>query len=565
MSCNCVRIDLNVQLYSLQYDAGAFGSGSVSMFQMGIYNNFRWYLFNVSGQDYVIWYDNATNKFIVQEGTTPNNGGVIYLEWLNVVDIPEGSIILNEWVIVTPRFTVFTTLFIPQSYSFDVNISGTFGGNNYYQFTIEGVENYLYYGAKNWEFAQTLGGPGAWGAWKNSLPPCPPLGSSPVWLGSAGINFIETKDCDTYLIECLNFCYSVEQGPLQCIDVNIYDVDGDNAPTFVFEIPEYPGQQFKILLADYGAPFFFGWYLVTLGPTGDFVAYLENDGSFVDFPSSNAGNVYGWSQNEYFDFNTSQAKSCPIVENVCDCGISFNFTINGTPLPTITAETSGVYNGRNYYKFEAEFTPGFPVSVYCFWNGVQWQISENLGDPVPIALLYKNAFCPIGDPAPIEPDSFLNYWFIAGDDNTLKTEGASCTTCGREDRIFRQYDAVKLPDDTTDPNRGLKECCCENLVLASSSSNSWENDITSAWIKLTAGSTSTFLLLKNGEETNYTPTPQLFVNEPNAIYTTINWNDVLASDGPGCYELVIKYNISGILETLFGGFTSYYRTQYKTH
>jgi hypothetical protein len=61
------------------------------------------------------------------------------------------------------------------------------------------------------------------------------------------------------------------------------------------------------------------------------------------------------------------------------------------------------------------------------------------------------------------------------------------------------------------------------------------------------------MLLKNGEETNYTPTPQLFVNEPNAIYTTINWNDVLTSDGPGCYELVIKYNISGIIGQVVWG------------
>ena len=550
MSCNCVRINLNVDLYTIQLEVGPV-VGNVALFQQGIYNNFRWYTFNFSGTDYVIWYDNPTDKFIVQAGLTPNNGGVIYLEWLNVINIPEGSIALNEWVVVTPQFTVFETLFVSQNYTFDANISGTYGGENYYEFTIEGVTNYLYYGLTQWEFSTILGGPGVWAGWKNSLPPCPPLGSSPVWIIGDGINFVETKECNTYLIECLNFCYSVND-VLQCIDVNIYEIDGDGAPSFVFTLPEFPGETFKIMLYDNGAPFFFGWYLVTLGPAGDVVAYLENDGSFVSFPNSGAGNVFGWSQNTYFDFGTSQAKSCPVIEDSCDCGISFDFTIGGNELPTVTVnDPSGIFNDRNYYEFEIEFTPGLPVTVYCFWNGVQWDISPILGGS-PLARLYKNSFCPIGDPAPNDPDTLLNYWLVAGDENFLKTEGISCTTCGREDRIFRQYDALRLPDEPT-PNRGLKDCCCETLVLASNSSKSWENDKTSAWIKLTPGSTSTFTLLKNGEETNYTPTPQLFINDQNAIFTTINWNDVLTSDGPGCYKLVIKYNISGIIGQVVWG------------
>jgi hypothetical protein len=557
MSCNCVKIELTVERYRLQYNSEIYGSGTLFLTPRGKKNQTLWFTFTLNTTNFVIWYDSTNQKWVVQSGNTPDNGGTIHLHWLNVTQpiIQNGSIAPGQWVTLTGVFVAFQTFFsFPQTYINSVNVAGQFLGNNYYQWQIEGVDFYLYFLGTQWEIGWTLGGTNgqSFGAVKNSPPPCPPLTQSPVWILGEGFSYVKTENCDTYLIECLNFCYSIDGGPTQCIDVNIYDIDGNDAPEFVFTLPEFPGETFKILLGDYGAPFFFGWYLITLGPAGDVVAYLENDGSFVAFPNSGTPNVYGWSQNTYFDFTTSQAKSCPVKENSCDCGISFDFTINGNPLQTITAEASGVYNDRNYFQFEVEFTPGLPVIVYCFWNGVQWDISDSLGGS-PIARLYENAFCPIGNPAPIEPDSFLGYWLVIGDNNYLKTEGVSCTTCGREDRIFRQYDALKLPDDTTEPKRGLKDCCCENLVLASNSSKSWENDKTSAWIKLTAGATSTFKLLKDGEETNYTPTPQLFVNEANAIYTTINWNDVLISDGPGCYELVINYNISGIIGQVVWG------------
>jgi hypothetical protein len=75
----------------------------------------------------------------------------------------------------------------------------------------------------------------------------------------------------------------------------------------------------------------------------------------------------------------------------------------------------------------------------------------------------------------------------------------------------------------------------------------WENDITSAWIKLSSLSdTTSAVLLKHGQPTAYTPTIQSFPNDANAYYWTINWNDVLLSDGVGCYSLQINYNISGV-------------------
>lgn len=63
----------------------------------------------------------------------------------------------------------------------------------------------------------------------------------------------------------------------------------------------------------------------------------------------------------------------------------------------------------------------------------------------------------------------------------------------------------------------------------------------------------TFTLKKNGVVTNYVPTPVEFINEPNAYYITVDWGDVLASDGIGCYTIEIGYNISGIIQEFTWG------------
>jgi hypothetical protein len=127
----------------------------------------------------------------------------------------------------------------------------------------------------------------------------------------------------------------------------------------------------------------------------------------------------------------------------------------------------------------------------------------------------------------------------------------ACNECKpKQDRTNRTYTSIKLPVPFTEENRGWKGCCeCRMLVLASATSDTWKNDVTSAWIKLSdPADTVTFLLIdENGNTTTYTPPVFSFPNEENAFYTTIKWADVLASDGAGCYDLKVEYNISGIL------------------
>lgn len=126
-----------------------------------------------------------------------------------------------------------------------------------------------------------------------------------------------------------------------------------------------------------------------------------------------------------------------------------------------------------------------------------------------------------------------------------------------EERSFSEYEVVRLPipafvNEFAEPFR-----CCDvkQLVLASSTdSESYKNDITSAWIKMSSlTDTIVFKLSKNGVITTYNPLERLFPNEPFAWYCTIPWKDVLASDGIGCYKLELEYNIGGVAGTFTWG------------
>lgn len=115
-----------------------------------------------------------------------------------------------------------------------------------------------------------------------------------------------------------------------------------------------------------------------------------------------------------------------------------------------------------------------------------------------------------------------------------------------QERIKKNYKSIKLPEIFEEQDRGFFKCCVPLLVLAGGS-QTWENDVNSAWLKISDPSDPyEFILEKDGQPTTYTPTPNEFPNEPNAFYTTIRWADVLASDGLGCYQVRLSYEISGI-------------------
>lgn len=215
---------------------------------------------------------------------------------------------------------------------------------------------------------------------------------------------------------------------------------------------------------------------------------------------------------------------------MCDC-INISFQSGTYSTLQFEVDASGTYNGYNTFEFTY-----FGTTYYIWYNGSStWYISETIGSAPYIDSLKVTDPCPIGTAA-----EWLSF--------AVTTITTACTgDCGEEDRMYFEYKSIKLPQVCPPQDRGFEECCCEELVLAKSTSNSWETDKTSAWMKLSdPADTVTFELYKDGVLTTYTPTAVAFPNEANAYYTTIDWNDVLVSDGIGCYELKVDYDISGI-------------------
>jgi hypothetical protein len=129
-------------------------------------------------------------------------------------------------------------------------------------------------------------------------------------------------------------------------------------------------------------------------------------------------------------------------------------------------------------------------------------------------------------------------------------------------RTKKCFKVIKLPETLASETYGLKGCCDEYLVLAGGSED-WQNDVTSAFLNLQLITDScTFALLKS-DDTNaiYQPILTQFPNDNLSYYATVNWAQVLASDGIGCYTIQVNYNISGVIGTFDWG--SYELKQYS--
>jgi hypothetical protein len=227
---------------------------------------------------------------------------------------------------------------------------------------------------------------------------------------------------------------------------------------------------------------------------------------------------------------------------MCDC-LQIGFNLDGD-ITTQTLQTSGIFNGVNYYEFTYN---GSDWTIWYDPSGMKWVIGNNpdfTDPPNYLAVLNYSGDC---------PDSVLAGfpWDMLVGALTIDTMGVDCPNeCGREDRMQWSFKSISIPQDFVEDDRGLKDCCCEQLVLASAG-ESWESDLSSGWIKLSDSlDTCTFKLTKNGSSTTYTPSPVAFPNDTNAFYATIDWYQVLLQDGAGCYNFSIEFNISGIIGSI---------------
>ena len=309
------------------------------------------------------------------------------------------------------------------------------------------------------------------------------------------------------MCDCLNITFQLADSPTtQTIQVNANGTFGGfNTYEFTFDGITYS-------IWNDGS-----WEVSRDGVGGvDLVTFWESS------PECPTASMPQWVDEGYFDtFITAPCSYCTCVK------VEWT-TESGTQY--LTANVAGVNDGFYYYSF-VYLTDTYYISYSTL--DVCWYLTQDSIGGTQFARLVLDTPCPISSD-----------WEVFGD-YTIVTNSCACSP--REDRIFRQYEVVKLPDTFVEQNRGLKDCCCSYYVLGSPDQETWKKDQTSAWIKLSdLGDTHTFTLYKNGQPTTYVCPNYSFVNEANAFYTTIEWSDVLESDGVGCYTLKVEFVISGI-------------------
>ena len=236
-----------------------------------------------------------------------------------------------------------------------------------------------------------------------------------------------------------------------------------------------------------------------------------------------------------------------------DCCFNQTMTFSTLPDEVINGQTfqtaSGFNNGKPYWSWCSNTLLPIAFDLFadldkfgeCIWRLKKRKCVEPF-EPTPVDIIFQLlgiCGCPLGT-----FDVNLFDEAVSG----FLTEPCVRVCIPIEDRDLRVYQSIKLPMVFTEQNRGFKICCDPLVVLAGGETETWKNDVSSAWIKVSDPSDLfDFILEKDGVPvTSYTLTVEEFPNEENAYYTTIQWRDVLALEGAGCYELKITYNISGL-------------------
>ena len=230
---------------------------------------------------------------------------------------------------------------------------------------------------------------------------------------------------------------------------------------------------------------------------------------------------------------------------MCNC-INLTYSLEGYSQQNTILLFSGTYNGKNYY----EWTDPDTLDTYTLWfdsiNGFWVITTDGVGGSALQAKLASTSDCPQSKPG--------EWTYLAGTQlESIEIDPSDCIVCNNENRYKEFFKAVRLPKQFTPEDRGYKDCCCEQLVLAGGT-ETWQNDKTAFWLKLSDPADScTFNVVDHDENIVQTYEGTEFVNEPNAFYKVINWSEILGNHGIGCYYLSITYDISGVTGTLVWG------------
>ena len=267
----------------------------------------------------------------------------------------------------------------------------------------------------------------------------------------------------------------------------------------------------------------------------DFVNLVWSWVSDVDCPDTTGG---AFPMETLLDFRNIDIKNCV---STCPClriGL-----VDGDLIFDEDVLSVSMHNNRPTYVFQWQ---GITFTIY-YANGSWLMVAGGVGSQNIYASLKIDLGCPSNEL------TTQTWAFNSNVLTSMQTEIGSCndpTPCEPfQERIEKTYESIKLPNIFTEELRDPTFKCCETLMILADPNNTdtWRNDVTSAWVKLSDPSDQvTITLLKSGEPTIYPETIETFVNEPNARYRTINWRDVLSTDGEGCYTINIAFTIGGM-------------------
>ena len=319
------------------------------------------------------------------------------------------------------------------------------------------------------------------------------------------------------MCDCVKITYSTGDVALNTIEVNTSgDFNGANYYTWT------------VVVVDAFYTYYLYWnfgqweFSYTLG--GPELAFIKD--GVIDCP-------------DFSDTWITESFITLVTEACDDCSCGVTFTLEDTTPFTYNLQPTGeIINGENVYEFTDDI--GFGSQLYAiYYNSTNWVCEGSLQGE--IAELLTTSPCPIGT------------WSISLFHWTMISTGTICPDCSNEDRIFRAYKSIKLPQSFVEQDRGLVDCCCVAMVLGSSA-ESWKNDVTSFWMKLSDVLDSvSFDLLDCEGNVIHSFTYTAFPNEENAYYATCDWGYILATYGQGNYSLGMSYSISGVSGQLLWG------------
>jgi len=300
----------------------------------------------------------------------------------------------------------------------------------------------------------------------------------------------------------------------------------------------------------------------------DFIKYKAKP----DTPITNFAGFQDVSNQEGFDF-FARTECC------ADTNGAFYFYFYYGPLAedyyyALFNIPNGDYNSYPYWQIELldENNLGTGLFVQLSRSSddrwVFYWINSLNQDPS-IAGIGDDFYEYMGDPFSVYPEypadliGYTNWWQISTVISYPTVEFGNTwgiceippTCIVYQNRTKKEYPSIKLPEIFEEENRGYFRCCCEAIVLADqTSSDTWKNDVTSAWIKLSdVLDTASFDLYKDNTLATYQPTQVTFARESLGRYVTIPWQDVLNTDGAGCYRLDITFTIAGVNQTFTWG------------